>query len=134
MSRVDAEDRQLVCDFLASTVGDFGHARHVRVAWALLELVGLERALALFPEGVRRIAARHVNPNLYHATITLSYLFLIDERRRRGPDGPWSEFAAANADLLAWKPSVLDRYYSSDRLWSGDARSFFVLPDRGLDG
>ena len=36
---------------------------------------------------------------------------------------------AQNADLLSWKPSILDRYYTADVLWSDRARRTFVMPD-----
>ena len=35
-----------------------------------------------------------------------------------------------NRDLLTWKPSILERYYTSDTLFSDRARRSFVLPDR----
>ena len=65
---------------------------------------------------------------LYHATITWAYLLLINERQQRAPAATWDEFAAANPDLLTWKPSVLDTMYSSDVLWSDFARGTFVMP------
>jgi hypothetical protein len=40
----------------------------------------------------------------------------------------WEEFATANPDLLCWKPSVLEKYYSSDVLKSDLARQVFVMP------
>lgn len=34
-----------------------------------------------------------------------------------GADCPdWSAFGAANPDLLAWKPSILERYYTAPTL------------------
>ena len=132
MSHLDDDDRALLSALLDGGVdaSRFGHGQHVRAAWALLEDVGLERTLASYPAAIRRIAARHDAPQRYHATITLAYLFLIDERRRAHPRASWDEFAAANPDLLSWSPSILERYYSRERLWSDDARRFFVLPDR----
>ena len=39
-------------------------------------------------------------------------------------------FAARHPDLLSWKPSILDRYYRDETLWSERARQTFVMPDR----
>ena len=39
---------------------------------------------------------------------------------------------AANADLLIWKPSILERYYSRELLSSDLARRTFVMPDRRI--
>ena len=75
-----------------------------------------------FTDDLRAFATAKGVPRLYHATITVAYLTLVAERMATGPDGPWEAFAAAHADLLRWKPSVLDDYYSADRLWSDLAR------------
>jgi hypothetical protein len=132
MSHADDDDRALLSALLGGSVdaSRFGHAEHVRAAWALLEDGGIERAILTYPAAIQRLAANHGAPRRYHATVTLAYLFLIDERRRAHPKSSWRAFAAANADLLTWTSSILDRYYTRERLWSDDARSHFVLPDR----
>jgi hypothetical protein len=50
--------------------------------------------------------------------------------RRSGGGLDWEEFARANPDLLTWRPSVLDRYYTPETLGSELARSVFLLPER----
>ena len=47
-------------------------------------------------------------------------------------DTTWAGFASRNADLLAWKPSILDRYYRPETLLSERARLTFLL--LGLGG
>lgn len=39
-------------------------------------------------------------------------------------------FAERYPELLAWKPSILDRYYTTETLTSDRARRTFVMPDR----
>ena len=46
------------------------------------------------------------------------------------PGESWDDFAARNADLLTWRPSVLSSYYRDETLRSDLARRVFVLPDR----
>jgi hypothetical protein len=109
----------------------FHHRDHVRLAWLYLRRLPPAAALARFSDGLRRFAASIGKSGLYHETITWAYLLLIRERMERGPrEEIWSEFAAANPDLLMWKPSVLDRYYRAETLASDLARRVFVLPDR----
>jgi len=55
---------------------------------------------------------------------------VIAERQARRPAEIFSDFAEANPDLLSWKPSVLDRYYSKELLASDLARRTFLMPDR----
>jgi hypothetical protein len=110
----------------------FHHRDHVRMAWLYLSRYPLLDALAKFSSALRRFAAAHGRPNLYHQTITWSYLFLINERRERlGTSQDWQKFAEANADLFEWNDGgVLSQYYRPETLQSDFARQVFVLPDR----
>lgn len=116
--------------------GGFHHAEHVRVAWWYLRRLPVAAALARFRTGLRRFAQARGKPGLYHETITTAYVLLIEERLQAGGRVlPWEAFAAANADLLSWNPSILDGYYRAETLWSDDARVTFVAPDlRPLGG
>jgi hypothetical protein len=124
-------DEELLRGFEAASLPDdgFGHREHVRVAWMFVKRHGLPDALAEFSAALRRFAAAKGVPQLYHQTITWAFLLLIGERLARQPAATWTEFAAQNPDLLSWKPSVLDRHYRSETLWSDLARETFVWPD-----
>ena len=125
-------DDQLLTEFETGVLPDaaFHHQDHVRVAWLFVRRHGLPSALGEFTHALRRFAAAKGKPNLYHETITWAFLLLIGERQARQPAASWEEFAARNTDLLTWKPSILDRYYQDDTLWSDLARRTFVWPDR----
>ena len=112
-------------------VDRFHHAQHVQVAWLFVRRHGMPDAIGVFSSALKRFAIAKGVPNLYHATITWAYLLIIAERQARGPADTWENFRAANPDLLAWKPSVLDRYYTAETLWSGLAKATFVMPDKG---
>ena len=132
MSLDDLSDDALLRAFEDGTLppGDFHHRDHVRTAWALLEQRPVLEALSVFTAGLRRLAAAAGKPGLYHETITWAYVLLVNERRALPGTEGWPAFAARNPDLLAWKPSVLARYYREETLWSDRARRAFVLPDR----
>ena len=106
----------------------FHHQDHVRLAWLYLARYPALEALARFAEGLKRFAAAQGHAGLYHETITWAYLFLIQERRAATGAETWEEFAARNPDLLGWNPSVLDRYYDRETLFSDRARQVFVMP------
>ena len=110
----------------------FHHRDHVRVAWLYLRQGSLMEALERCVTGLRRFAAHHGKPGLYHETITWGFMLLIHERQQRCPTASWERFAEVNADLLTWRPSALDRYYRPETLQSEFARRVFVLPDAGL--
>jgi hypothetical protein len=106
---------------------DFHHADHIRLAWIYLREHSLLAAIDRFSTSLRRFAAHHGVPGLYHETITLAFLLLIHERMNG--ESAFDDFRAANPDLFTWKPSVLDRYYRAETLASDQARRVFLLPD-----
>ena len=127
------DDETLVRTFEAGEVPQHGfhHAEHVRVAWYYLRRLPLPDALARFRAALQRYAVARGKPGLYHETITVAYVLLINERiDGAAPEMSWDAFAAGNPDLLFWHPSILDRYYQPSTLASERARRTFVLPDR----
>ena len=119
----------------------FHHKEHVRLTWLYLGRMPVLEVLAKLPEDIRRFAAHHGADDLYHETITWAFVLLIHERMCRvANDHPdhcdsWPAFAERNQDLLAYRPSILDRYYRPETLGSAFARKTFVWPDhdRSLD-
>jgi hypothetical protein len=110
--------------------GDFHHEQHVHVAWSFVRRFGMPAALGEFSTAIKRFADAKGATGLYHETITWAFLLLIAERDARRPSESWDAFAQANPDLLSWKPSILEQYYSSEVLKSDLARQVFVFPDR----
>jgi hypothetical protein len=125
-------EQELLAGFEAATLPDdaFRHEQHVHVAWLFLRRYGMPGALTEFPRALKRFAAAKGKPRLYHETITWAFLLVVAERQARCPADSWRAFAGANADLLQWKPSVLDQYYEPETLTSELARRVFVMPDR----
>ena len=108
---------------------EFHHQQHVQVAWSFVRAHGMPAALGEFTTAIKRFADAKGATGLYHETITWAFLLLIAERQARRPADTWEAFAADNADLLVWKPSILNRYYSKELLASELARRTFLMPD-----
>src|SRR6186997_690153 len=107
----------------------FHHQQHVNVAWLFVQKYGMPNALAEFTAAIKRFADAKGATGLYHETITWAFLLLISERQARNPVEKWPAFEAANPDLLVWKPSILERYYSKELLASDLAKRTFMMPD-----
>ena len=110
----------------------FHHRDHVRLAWSYLREYGFPAGAERFVEALQRFASANGKPQLYHATITWAYLVTIFDRmqRRESGVGSWESFAAANPDLLTWKPSIIDALYQPETIASEHAKRVFVLPNR----
>jgi hypothetical protein len=122
------------------------------MAWTYLREYGFPAGAQRFVDALQRFAAANGKPQLYHATITWAYLVTINERMESGEslvvsgesiddapkpthDSPltaqaWESFAAANPDLLIWKPSIIDALYDPETIASEHAKRVFVLPNR----
>ncbi|MCG8418878.1 MAG: hypothetical protein MJE77_13150 [Proteobacteria bacterium] len=114
---------------------EFSHETHVRLAWLYLRKKPLADVLSMVTDGLRQLTAHYGVPGLYHETITCAYIVLVNQGlERTGRDRPWSEFAAANPDLLQPKKAALLRYYRPEELDCQLARDIFVLPGHGSAG
>ena len=104
----------------------FPHAEHIRLGYEMLARHPFGEAVMRFSRGLRLLAAKAGRPHLYHETITVAFLALINERRARsGPQG-WSEFQRTNPDLFDKR--CLEKWYSAEQLASDLARRTFCLP------
>jgi hypothetical protein len=109
----------------------FHHSDHVKMAFLYLGRYPVLEALERFSTSLIRFADAKGKPGLYHETITWAFLLMIRERiARAGSEQSWSQFAAANADLLDWNENILKKYYRSETLSSDLARRTFLFPDK----
>jgi hypothetical protein len=109
---------------------EFRHAAHVRAAYIHLRESGFAGAIERMGAAIRGYAAARGKAGLYHETITVAFLVLINERLRLSGDGSgWVGFAAAHPELL--DRACLTRYYRPETLATPRARQVFVLDERG---
>jgi hypothetical protein len=106
---------------------DFGHAAHVRAAYLYLRAMDFPAALERIRRTIRTYAAHLGKADLYHETITVAYVALIQQHmRERGEGGGWTAFARGNPELL--DKSLLSKFYPAEQLASDSARKIFLLP------
>ena len=107
----------------------FGHMSHLRVAWVYLEEAeSVEQALARMRDAIRAFAAAAGVPGKYHETITILWMRLLADVRARGASGELAEVLRAHP-ALGDKDLPL-QYYTRERLFSEEARSGWIEPDR----
>ncbi|HSP45553.1 MAG TPA: hypothetical protein VLO30_06140 [Chthoniobacterales bacterium] len=104
----------------------FPHAEHVRFGYEMLGRHSFGDAVDRFSRGLRLLVMKTGRPQVYHETVTIAFLALINERRAlRGGQG-WSDFKRTNADLFDKR--CLEKWYSAEQLASDLARRTFCLP------
>lgn len=104
----------------------FPHREHVRFAYEMLARQSFGETLIRFSRGLEFFARKAGKPNLYHETITVAFLAVINEHRLTTNHSSWADFIAQNEDLL--EKDALLRWYSKEQLQSALARKIFCLP------
>ena len=104
----------------------FGHAEHVQVAYDLLRKYDYIEAAAIYAKGIRTLAAKAGAPDKFNLTITYAFMSLIAERLANSQTESFKVFTQENPDLMA--KTVLNTWYSKERLNSALAREVFLLP------
>jgi hypothetical protein len=104
----------------------FPHAEHLRFGYEMLDRYSFGEAVSRFSGGLKLLAAKAGKPDVYHETITVAFLALINERRVRDETLAWGEFKRDNADLFDKR--CLEKWYGAEQLGSELARRAFCLP------
>jgi alkanesulfonate monooxygenase SsuD/methylene tetrahydromethanopterin reductase-like flavin-dependent oxidoreductase (luciferase family) len=119
-------------DFLAALengtlpLAAFDHRAHVRAGYLYVTRHGFGGAIERFGAALRRFAAANGKDGLYHETITVAFLALINEHVAASDAQDWESFIAGNPELL--DRSTLLHFYAPEELASAEARRVFKLP------
>ncbi len=109
-------------------VENFHHISHLHVAWVYLaESSSVQQATAKMRETLRRCAAAAGKPGKYHETITLFWVQLLARAREYNGREALEDIVHANPQLL--EKNFPLAYYSTERLFSDEARASWVEPD-----
>ncbi len=119
-------DAEFLSAFDNTTLEPFHHRDHLRVTYLYLRRFGKAGTLERLGSAILRYAEARNGAEKYHETITVAWIHLIAAA---------SEAAADFEDMLAAHPELLDknllnRYYSTARLRSPEARQGWMEPDR----
>ena len=126
------DDQQFIAQFEALTLDPttFDHKAHLRLAFLCITQDGLEPAVERVGRGIRAFAGHIGAQAKYHQTITEALVRVMGLRLARQPVADWPSFLASNPDLVNQAKEVLLQHYTPERLFSAEARTRFVEPDR----
>jgi hypothetical protein len=132
----DREALELCAAFLDTTLpkAAWTHRAHLTVGlWHLVEF-GLAESRIRVPVAIRRynaaVGTEDTPTSGYHETITQLYLSVIDRFRLESEPAGFGHWANLLYERLGDRKLPL-LFYSEDRLWSVEARTTWVAPDKG---
>jgi N-formylglutamate deformylase len=104
----------------------FDHRAHLRLAVLYLRSHPFLEACIAMRDGLQRFAARIGKAGLYHETITVAFMSVVNEALADLPEADWATLIQARPELC--DRQLLARLYGEARLKSDLARGSFVLP------
>jgi hypothetical protein len=122
-------DNELIEGFETASLPAFPHGDHVRLTILYLARHGRDETQRRLFDGLRRFAAAKGVPEKFHVTMTIAWLDLVDDARRRHPEVRDPRALVVACPELLNRDALL-RFYTSERLMSDDARQRWVPPDR----
>jgi len=109
--------------------GSLTHREHLRLGWAAIRSTGLMGAVDDVRDAVRAFASSQDCSEIYHETLTLGFLYILDSRIKNfGAKSSFELFYAHHPDLRDWR-KLFRRHWSDELLWSSRARANWVTPD-----
>ena len=106
----------------------FHHRDHLRLAWVLVRLTGLEMATRRITSGIRYFATAHGHAEKYHETMTQFWIRIVGHAVAARPDiTTFDGFLAAFPFLL--EKDLPYRHWRRETMASPDARAGWVEPD-----
>jgi hypothetical protein len=128
----DAEVAALVLAFETATIpsSEFTHAAHIAVVLSYLAELPADEALARMREKIRAFAAHHHVENVYHETLTVFWMRLLDHvAATYAADLPlWQRI---NLIVARWgNRHPVDAHFTPELIASSAARENWVPPDR----
>ena len=108
----------------------FSHLGHLRLAWLYLDSNDIDTASEQACHGIQRYAASLGAHDKFHMTITDSLVRIIGHRINANKIQTWESFQETNTDIITDALSVLNQYYSNERLFSDEAKVSLVSPDK----
>ena len=128
----DDEVRALVEGFEAGTVpaSEFTHVAHIAVALSYLATLPGDQALERMREKIRAFAAHHGVDDLYHETLTVFWMRLLEHVvRTYEPELPL--YRRINLIVARWgSRAPVDAHYSRELIGSAVSRAKWIAPDR----
>lgn len=123
-------DEDFVQAFLTGSLPptQFHHRDHLRLAWALVRLTGVDEAMKRITSGIRYFATTHGHAAKYHETMTQFWVRIVGHAVAARPDIITFESFLAAFPLLLEK-DLPYRHWRRETMLSPDARARWVEPD-----
>jgi hypothetical protein len=121
-------DSDFLHHFEKANLPSFRHYEHIRMAWLYLKRDGWEKGYQQIQQGIQHVAKKHGQIEKYHESITRFWALLVFHCIQEKPElENFDTFIRAFPFLL--DKASISKHYSSERLFSPEARAAWLEPD-----
>lgn len=129
-------DNEFIKQFETLTLdpSEFNHIGHLRLAWLYLQSenncknANVENVIDKISKNIKSYATFLGATDKFHITITHAIVQIVNQRMQP-QEMTWQDFISNNEDLVLDAKAVLTQYFSSELLFSEQARTSLVAPD-----
>lgn len=107
----------------------FSHEAHLRLAWILINDLGLEKAEETIQNQLQNFVASLGEKNKYHTTVTIVAMKAVHHFMQHSKTTNFKAFIIENPKLKSHFKEMINRHYSIDIFASEKAKSYFLKPD-----
>ncbi|TFF34506.1 hypothetical protein [Mucilaginibacter psychrotolerans] len=131
MQHAELNDQEFIRQIENVTINPelFTHEAHIRMAWLYLNNHDSDTALQHICAAIKGIDTKYAGGTKYHHTISEVFARSIAMLMQQKPANTWQEFILANPGLGISK-KFLAAYYSDEILYSDEAKTQFMPPDK----
>ena len=130
--QISNEDRDFLTAFESGKISpaQFNHRAHLQLAYVYLVQHDTQTACECMRDALRGfLAQNNIEISKYHETMTRAWIMAVRHFMEMSPDSESSErFIEQNPGMLDAK--IMMKHYSAEAIFSDEARSKFVEPDR----
>lgn len=105
----------------------FKHRGHLRIAWLYLDKYPYPEAVRAVRTGIMKYAASLGAAQIFHETVTLTWIQLVAAARHKKDTSSFDDFMAENPELANSK--LIYEYYSPELLQTETAKNAWQPPD-----
>lgn len=141
IAREDGSDEQFLAEVTDGSHAAWDHYTHLRIAHILIRRHGLEQGVPLVEAAIRSFLqhSKRSTPQSYHATMTSFWCHMVAYACMvlgQQPEAGFKDFLAVQlfqhpvlAPLELWSGRAFSKWYSSQLMFSADARATIQPPD-----
>lgn len=107
----------------------FSHEAHLRIAWILINELGIKEAVNEIRKQLQNFAKHHNGMDKYHDTVTIAAVKIMSHYMNLSATTNFESYIEENSELITNFKGLLESHYSFNVFVSEKAKKTYIEPD-----